>query len=338
MLEQSQLAPYYVLRGTSSHGASYPAHTVRITSLRCHVGGGDRPAGLEARLNIGSGYGVSIKKLATSGSSLRDMMPLRRFYEKHPRLQPLTREIYGLMIGRPPPHFFGWLMSTDHEHPWDDEHRWSDFRRAAEEVKHLSFSWRMSERELDALRWRHWLVSYSVSHAVSHVGARDFRAVECGVADGLTAYFALTELEAALVEQRVDSYHFDLYDAWGAMRADLLLKGEEPGIDYSLLELRRTRDNLERFSAHTDFHVGYLPESLGEPGHVSYLHIDLNAAQPTIGVLEGLWSQLSSGSVVLLDDYGWRTYRATKLAVDQFFADKPGSLLKFPTGQAAYIC
>ena len=245
----------------------------------------------------------------------------------------MLRETYGLLTNRPPPYFFGWLMSTDHEHPWVDDHDWQDFRRALEEVK--AFELTVVEREdLDALRWRHWIVAYAVRHAVEHTGFESISAVECGSGDGMSALFVLTELEAAR-----RPYEVHLFDAWAAMEAERLDSSELDHVGrYADLQLDATRRNLARFE-HVMYHKGYIPEVFTDPppDDLAFLHIDLNAAAPTVGSLEHFWPALRPGSVVLFDDYGWRAYHATKAIVDDWFANRPGSLLKLPTGQAMYF-
>ena len=89
------------------------------------------------------------------------------------------------------------------------------------------------------------------------------------------------------------------------------------------------------------FHQGYIPNLFNtlpkSPENIIYLHIDLNSAKPTISTLEYFLPRLVPGGVILFDDYGWSPYFDTKNAIDEFFYDKSGTLLKLPTGQAIYF-
>jgi O-methyltransferase len=277
-----------------------------------------------------------------SFGKLRTFAPLRRAYERHPRVQPLVREVYALVARRPQPTFFGWLMTTHHQLPWVDAHRWSTFRGALDTARSLQFTDPGFAKTIGALEWRHWNVAYAVVHAVDHTASRSFTAVECGVHDGVTAHFALNELDDARRRGDIDDYTMHLYDAWAAMRDEELSESERVRTGwYADLAEDRTRGNLSSFADHLVFHRGYIPESLVStappPEQVDYLHIDLNAAGPTIAACELFWPRLAPGSVVLFDDYGWLEYAETKEAVDAFFASRPGTLLKLPTGQAMYF-
>ena len=111
--------------------------------------------------------------------------------------------------------------------------------------------------------------------------------------------------------------------------------------DYSELNINRTKKNLEEFRNCLVFHQGYIPETLHTspeaPASVDYMHIDINSVIPTQKTLEFFWPRLSKGGVILFDYYGWTGYEEMKDMIDGFFADKPGMLLKLPTGQAVYF-
>ncbi len=98
---------------------------------------------------------------------------------------------------------------------------------------------------------------------------------------------------------------------------------------------------LIEFKENLIFHQGYIPDSLTEkpdpPDTIFYLHIDLNSAKPTEHALEFFYPRLVGGGVILFDDYGWDAYEDTKNTIENFFKDKPGLLMKIPTGQAIYF-
>ncbi len=271
---------------------------------------------------------------------------LRRLYADVPALRPLMRHTRQVLV---PPHFSGWGMRTDHADPWDDP-TWANFGQAQQDmsgdVEHgLLVDTDVSPTILKDLRWRHWIVAFCVRYAASFelaAAGRTMGLVECGVGDGLSAYFACHEATYQASRRAGLSYTMHCYDAWGPMaEADLLPTEWLHRNGYRDSSLERTKRNLRRFSENVVFHPGHIPESLATgpsgPEQVAYLSVDLNAAKPTVAVLEHFLPRLSPRGIVLMDDYGHRPYIDTKRAVDQFFSDKPGMVLKLPTGQAAYL-
>jgi phage tail protein X len=258
---------------------------------------------------------------------------LRRIYGRWPALQPVLREVNGLIARRDPPTFVGWLMTTWHQVPWAPG--WDEFRVAAAELRRFEHS-QLAADDVDALLWRHWHVAYAVRHVVRHAAPASFTAAECGVGDGLTAHIALSQMRAEVDGE----YLLHLFDAWAPMRAEGLTASEAPNVGtYDALQVDRTKRNLSRHDGRVQWHPGYIPQTLGDdaPEQVHWLHIDLNSSLATTQALEFFWPRLADGAVVLFDDYGWRHYADTKTAVDDFFASRPGSLMPLPTGQALYF-
>lgn len=249
-------------------------------------------------------------------------------FRRWPRVQPLMREIYGLLSRRPLPTFVGWEMITWHQVPWVD--RDDAFTAAADAVRNFERTYTDSTGAVDALRWRHWNVAYSVRHAEAHTAASPLIGVECGVGDGMTAYFALASSSGTI----------HLYDSWSPMRADHMLasEGYQEG-NYRTLSREVTARNLSQFHDRISWHPGYIPETLDEtaPDAIHWLHIDLNSAKPTLEALEFFWPRLVVGGVALFDDYGWLGWDDTRRVVDTFLESRPGTLLPLPTGQALYF-
>lgn len=250
---------------------------------------------------------------------------LRGIYRRVPRLRPLMRDMYGLITGRPPPYFTGWLMSTDHEHAWIGDDRFGAMLR---ELARFDFTTGSAE-DLDAWRWRLWIVVYAARHALAHTNVPNPTFVECGVADGLTAYAALCEGPSRM----------HLYDAWTRLPNDQLRVSERAWTqDFTRLSIDRTRRNLARFLDRIEWQPGYIPRTLTEPpAGLVYVSIDLNSADATAAVLEHFWPALQPGGVIVFDDYGWRPFWETKRTIDESLTGHPGTLLALPTGQALYF-
>lgn len=252
---------------------------------------------------------------------------LRAIFYRWPRIQPLMREINGLLTRRALPTFVGWEMITWHQVPWTED---AAFAAAMSAVRRFERTYSDATSDVDALRWRHWNVSYSVRHAQEHARPASLVGVECGVGDGLTAFFALSASSGIV----------HLYDAWSRMRADHMLPSEkyQEG-NYRTLSRDVTEKNLREVSGRVVWHPGYIPETLDDtaPDAIHWLHIDLNSAMPTLHALEFFWPRLARGGVALFDDYGWLGWGDTRRTIDAFLADKPGTLLPLPTGQALYF-
>jgi O-methyltransferase len=163
--------------------------------------------------------------------------------------------------------------------------------------------------------------------------------VECGVADGITSYFLLKEPDSFKNDVKYTLY---LYDIWEPMKKDHLMPSEFKNIGaYENSDLDRTRKNLSGFLDNIVIHKGFIPESLtAEPrspsDSVVYVHIDLNSSSPTPAALEFFYPKMTTGGVILFDDYGWIEYRETKETIDTFFSSRPGILQKMPTDQSFF--
>lgn len=97
----------------------------------------------------------------------------------------------------------------------------------------------------------------------------------------------------------------------------------------------------KRFSDLPQVHVtqGAIPEVLHQvsPEKIAFLHLDLNNATAELGALELLFERVSTGGIVILDDYGWLAYRAQKEAEDPFFVKRGYRVLELLTGQGLVI-
>lgn len=197
--------------------------------------------------------------------------------------------------------FDGWGMKNCHELPWNGGVGNETFLHAIKDVKeHFDFSGDdgVNLSNIDDLMWRHWIVSYCVRHAVEFTD-KDLPMVECGVCDGLTAYFVLRELRG------LGSHaNMHLYDAWAPMKCEYLLESEQQSAGhYSNISMERVKKNLSKFE-NVAYHIGYIPESLNKepssPDKISYLSIDLNSSIPTVAALEYFFPRLARGGSFFL--------------------------------------
>ena len=240
------------------------------------------------------------------------------------------------------PIFDGWGMTTFHKNPWDDNYDLSSFRECMKDLKNnfifgLEKSIGINSTNVDSLKWRHYVVNFCTRYAlIFNNKNKQLNFIECGVGDGMTAFVSLYELTGNDVD-----YKFHLFDSWSQMENASLDKSERFLEEhYGDLDIERTKTNLEQFVHHCVYYEGLIPNTLkdyNEDNKVNYLHIDLNSVNATISVLDFFIPKMKHGSIVLFDDYGWHGYDSTKDLVDKYFVEKPGMLLKLPTGQAIYM-
>jgi O-methyltransferase len=242
------------------------------------------------------------------------------------------------LAGRWRPNFSGWGMTTDAMPPWlgGGTDRLTDeflavHSELTDRVRRGQFDLTQfhdapdQARVLRELMWRHYLVFWSARCAARTTATPIKTLVECGVCDGLTAFFAMRAMNGT-------PFCAVLYDAWQRMST--------PSGTYQDIALETTQNNLRDFAREATYVKGFLPQSFDDaplPSGIVWLHIDLNAATPTAAALETLYDRMPPGAVILFDDYGWHAYRDTKRAIDVFAEGKRGLLLPVPTGQAMFF-
>lgn len=180
------------------------------------------------------------------------------------------------------------------------------------------------------LVWRVHVLCWCAANSLRLPG--DF--VECGVFRGFSAKVAARYLDFGARERQ-----WYLYDTFAGIPADQLNAGHEsppyfaqPGLYESV---------AQRFAEYRNIHVvrGRVPEVLAEraPERVAFMHLDLNSAAAEAAALEFFAERFVPGAYVLLDDYGWRAYRAQKLVADKFFGARGRPIVELPTGQGLVI-
>jgi len=248
--------------------------------------------------------------------------------------------------------FSGWGMTTATLPPWHERGRdelANDFFKAHQALVSRIESGAMNlsqfknemgdgadiTKMMSELMWRHYIVFWTAAFAAKVSHDDKINIAECGVADGLTSYFAMN----SLIAQGKNSFKCFLYDSWEGMKEEFLTTEEKSNKGrYSYLSVANTKNNLIEFKDNLTFNIGFIPESLSistNPDNITWLHIDLNSSSPTTAALEFFYDRIQRNGLVLFDDYAG--YEDTKKAVDAFFRNKSGILLPLPTGQAIYF-
>jgi len=177
-----------------------------------------------------------------------------------------------------------------------------------------------------SLVWRIHVLCWCAFNSLKVEG--DF--VECGVFRGLSTAVAARSLDFGRLPRE-----WYLYDTFTGVPADQLNAGlENPGYFQApgLYEAA-----VKRFAEYSNIHVvrGRIPEVLADraPRKVAFLHLDLNSAVAEAAALEFFMERFSPGAFVVLDDYGWRGFRAQKLEADRIFGRLGKPIMELPTGQ-----
>jgi hypothetical protein len=248
---------------------------------------------------------------------------------------------------KPEPTFLGWGMSTIHRLPWEFGVEGALFQELSHQLARtfcMSPSTGMTPEYLQQLLWRHWNVLKATKLAFQLTAANftddeQRELVECGVGDGITAFWSLHAARSFLHQPH---FRLWLFDAWegmhdGAVDEDIA----ELTQIYDDLDVNRTRANLRDFAHHATFVRGRIPGSLtqfiGDRTKVMYLHIDLNHAAATRAALEFFIPEMPVGAVVLFDDFGWEAYASTRATVLEYLTPRMGEFLLLPTGQALFV-
>jgi O-methyltransferase len=177
------------------------------------------------------------------------------------------------------------------------------------------------------MRWRAYIVCWCAEWAMHIPG--DF--VECGVNRGGYARMILEYVTFETSGKRM--FLFDTFRGF----SDTHLLPEEQHLKESysysdcLTAVKRTFSGLRS----VDIVPGTVPETLAMRTieHCAYLSIDMNCVQPEIAAAEYFWDKMSSGGVIVLDDYGQTAHIAQKLAFDDFARARGVSILSLPTSQ-----
>ena len=189
------------------------------------------------------------------------------------------------------------------------------------------------------IAWRLHTLVWAAEQA-SHI-AGDF--MECGVFKGDMSWTIATVLS-----ERIRDKKFHLFDSFEGFSSELSRPEDFPDnpgfIDFanSIYGQDGLYDAVcARFQSMPNIRIvkGFLPDALstGIPESIAFLHMDLNSPEAEVKCLNLLFDRVSPGGLIVFDDYGWKAFRAQKVAEDNFFADRGYSVLELPTGQGLVV-
>jgi hypothetical protein len=192
----------------------------------------------------------------------------------------------------------------------------------------------------DRLAWRLHVMFWASSCAYKVPG--DF--VECGVTHGDMPWIITETFDFPKAGKRF--FGFDTFEGFDFRYSSEDDFPDGPQFFYRLhdesrADPQRHEKVVKRFAGKPFVKIirGVVPDILRDhaPPKIAFLHLDMNAPQASKGALELLFDRLSSGAVVVFDDYGWIQYRREKEVADEFFEARGYRLLELPTGQGLVI-
>jgi len=184
------------------------------------------------------------------------------------------------------------------------------------------------------IRWRAHIALWAAQSCLKLEG--DF--VECGVFTGIFSMAICHYFNFANVDKK-----FWLFDSWEGIPVEQLnLSAEAQTLAKQHNEANYRRYDIftsisESFSKYPNCKLvkGMLPETLeqAELNKIAFLSIDLNNAPSEKECIEKLWSKITTGGIVLIDDYGWVDHKDQQDMWDEFAASKGLFIVTLPTGQ-----
>jgi hypothetical protein len=183
--------------------------------------------------------------------------------------------------------------------------------------------------QFDSENFRSFDRKFTVYQMAKLIGGLEGDTAECGVWRGASSYL----IAKAIASMGLKKTHH-MFDSFEGLSAP----GEIDGDFWSEGAMSFAEDDVrESFSKfpNVKFHRGWIPERFSEVAdrYFCFLHIDVDLYEPTRQTLEFFYPRMSSGGVILCDDYGFAICPGARKAIDDFFADKPECVIELPTGQ-----
>jgi O-methyltransferase len=169
---------------------------------------------------------------------------------------------------------------------------------------------------------------YTLSQLLKLVLLVDGDTAECGVYRGASSYFICQRIVGTGRAHHI----FDSFEGISQPK-------EHDGNHWRKGDLKAlekvVRENLAEFDF-VHYYRGWIPEKFEAVRDrvFSFVHVDVDLYEPTLDSLRFFYDRLSTGGMILCDDYGFITCPGARRAFDEFLADKPESLVELPTGQA----
>lgn len=184
------------------------------------------------------------------------------------------------------------------------------------------------------VEWRIFVCCWAAAQAQ----LRGADLVECGVNTGLNALAVARYLN--LDKNPFGTYY--LLDTFEGIPQEQAAPGERGNVArMNRMYTDCFDDVVKTFAPFSSVRLirGSIPDTLAQvdSNRVGYLAIDLNVAYPERAALEYFWDRLIPGSVVVLDDYGWKGHERQREVHREFALEKGVMILALPTGQGILL-
>ncbi len=150
---------------------------------------------------------------------------------------------------------------------------------------------------------------------------------ECGVFHGASSYLICRATRGSGRTHHV----FDSFEGLSGSGGEDGSYWQKGDLAVSLEEVRA---NLGEFDF-VQYHKGWIPERFEDVAdrRFAFVHVDVDLYEPTRDSLEFFFPRLSPGGVLVCDDYGFLSCPGARRALDEYFAERPESVVHLPTGQ-----
>jgi len=168
--------------------------------------------------------------------------------------------------------------------------------------------------------------------------------VECGVNAGFVSSAIMQHLQFGRLDRRfhlVDTFSgppLDQYSDAEVRQGRRRVAESAMAAGAYVVDVERVRANFAEWP-NAVVVQGAVPEVLAklDARHIAFLHLDMNSALPERAALECLWDRLTSGAIVLFDDYTYHGHEQQALAIDDVAAARGAEVLALPTGQGVLV-
>jgi O-methyltransferase len=236
----------------------------------------------------------------------------------------MIRKIFNVLTGRARHdwRFYAlvklgrWLMPEYRFHwpqiDWWRNHNFNDYLQRFGELRALNSD-------------RRWMV-YQLMRLIADVPGDT---AECGVFQGAGSY--LIARSAGIHPQHART-HF-VFDSFQGLSAPALPDGSYWQTGDLACGLDRVKANLQTVN-NVSWHQGWIPERFPDVAgrKFSFVHIDVDLYEPTRDSIQFFYPRMSTGGIIVCDDYGFTTCPGAIKAVDEFLADKPEKMISLPSG------
>lgn len=184
----------------------------------------------------------------------------------------------------------------------------------------------------EAIRDVERFVFLSLAFDQIHKEGLDGDFAELGVYQGSTA--SVLARHARRLNRQI--YLLDTFEGFNQEDFSGLDAGRRVAFADTSLEAVRTRVG----EANTTYIKGYFPqtaEHLPHDGRYCLVHIDTDLYAPIMSGLEYFYPRLVPGGFLIIHDYGSLIWEGAEKAIDNFFADKPESVVPMPDSSGSAV-